>query len=306
MIRYEMAYRVWEADPTWQPILTSSFPEPSQLVGTVLGENGELLLPAALNLTQSLVAIFSNLFILLTFSLYWAQDQNHFERLWLSFLPPNRRIPARSAWRAVEQAVGGYLRQELALGLVAALLLGAGYALLGLPYPVTLALLAFMGWFIPLLGFVIILIPVFISTIELGWGMVFLASAFTLLILLGLKYWIEPKYLHSRRYSSFLIVFWTVVLGSFLGPGGFLAGPAVAAAAQAIGEQYLPYWLKPEPVEIQLAALEQRYTTAFQRFREVEAESPSPELGNIFSRLDHSLQRAEELVESPYAESQAQ
>ena len=80
-----------------------------------------------------------------------------------------------AAWRAVEQAIGRYLRQELALALTAALLLGAGYALLGLPYPSALALLAFFGWFIPLLGFAVILIPVFLSALGLGWGYVLLA-----------------------------------------------------------------------------------------------------------------------------------
>jgi predicted PurR-regulated permease PerM len=186
------------------------------------------------------------------------------------------------------------------MGLVAAILLGVGYALLGLPYPAALALLALMGWLIPLVGFAVILIPVFLSALQLGGGIVFLASAFTLLVLMGLKFWIEPKYLHPRRYSNFLQVFWIVVLGSFMGLGGFLAGPVVAAATQAIREQYLQYRLRPEQVEIQMAALRQRYKDAYTRYAEINEGQPSPELGSFFNRLESTLQSAEQLAENHY------
>jgi predicted PurR-regulated permease PerM len=306
LIQYASVFRVWEAGPAWQQSLISRLPDPGGLADSVLGENGALLLPTAINLTQGLMEFFGSLFILLTFSLYWAEDQNHFERLWLSLLPPYRRVPVRNAWRAVEQAIGRYLRQELVLALTAALLLGAGYALLGLPYPSALALLAFFGWFIPLLGFAVILIPVFLSALGLGWGYVLLAVIYTLLVLLGLKYWLVPKYLQSRRYSNFLIVFWIVVLGSFLGLVGFFAAPVVAVASQVIWEQYLELRTgqrsRPEQVEIKIGSLQKRHAAAFEHYLEIKEKYPSPELNSIFERLERFLRHTQQLAEEDFAD----
>lgn len=308
LIQYNSAFRVWEAGPAWQQVLVSRLPQPGGLANTLLGDNGELLLPTAINLTQGLMGFFGYLFILLTFSLYWAEDQNHFERLWLSLLLPHRRVPVRDAWRAVEQAVGRYVWQELTLGLAAAILLGAGYTLLGQPYPTALALLAFLGWFIPLLGFALIIIPVILSALGSGWGLVFLAVAYTLLILIGLKYWLAPKVLHiqPQRYSNFLMVFWIVVLGNFLGLAGFLAAPVVAVATQAIWGQYLELRSerssRPEQVENQITALQQRYATAFAHYQEIKEANPSPELSSIFNRLERSLKHTEQLAREHYAE----
>lgn len=296
LIRYNALYRVWQAGSAWQQIMATSLPEPGKLVNSIVGSNGDLLLPTAINLTQYLASFFSSLLILFAFSMYAAQDQNRFLRLWLSLLPAHRRAPVRAVWLAVEQAVGRYLRQQLTLGLVAAILLGLGYLLLGLPYPAGLSLLTLLSWFIPLLGFATILIAVFLSASGLGWGTVLAATLFTILVLLGLKYWIEPKYLHPWRYSNFSIVFWIVILGSLTGLGGFVAGPVVAVATQAIWSQYLQYRLKPGQVQIQLAALHQRYLEATARYAEMEDTQPSPELGSILNRLQHYLSQAEPLA----------
>lgn len=303
LVEYNLTYNIWETGPAWQQMIVSRLPEPDRLVDHLVGTDGELLLPTAVNLTQNLATFFSNLFIVLIFSLYLAQDHNQFIRLWLSLLPAHRRIPVRDAWQAMEQSIGQYLRHELALGLLAAMLLGTGYALLGLPYYAALAILAFIGWFIPLLGFAIILIPVFLAALGGGWWLVTMTLAFTLLILLGLKYWIEPKYLHPRYYSSFLIVFWIVVLGSLFGLGGYLAGPVVAVASQTLWIQYLQYRSRPELDEIRLADLRQRYTSIHERYDKARKANPSPQLGSLLDRLEHSLTQTEQLAEEGFTEN---
>jgi predicted PurR-regulated permease PerM len=303
LIQYSTAYQVWESGQPWQQTIASRLPEPGSLVDTFLGANGELLLPAAFNLTQNLAAFLGNVFVFLTFTLYWAQDQDRFNHIWLALLPAHQRIPARNAWQAAQKAVGRYLRNEVALGILAAVLLGAGYAILGLPYPTALALLAFLGWIVPLVGFAIILIPVLITALGGGWGMVLLSVAFTLAILIGLKYWIEPKYFKTRRYSSFWIVLWIVVLGSLFGLGGFIAGPVVAVASQAVGSQYLQFHTRPERVEDQLAALKERYAVVYARYVEIKEQQPNPQLTSILQRLEQTLSQTERLENERIAEN---
>jgi hypothetical protein len=150
---------------------------------------------------------------------------------------------------------------------------------------------------VPLLGFAIILIPVILTALSVGLWQVALSVAYTLLVFMGLKYWIEPKYLHSRRYSSFLIVFWIVVLGSFLGVGGYLAGPVVAVATEVIWSQYLQYRSGREFDDLRLAGLTQKYAALHERYVATREEYPSPQLGSLIDRLERSLKKTERLVE---------
>ena len=296
LIEYSTDYQVWSTGASWQQMIASRLPEPGNLGDYFLGANGELLWPTTINLTQILMNFFSNLFIVLMFSMYWAQDQNRLMRLWLSFLPVNRRILVRNAWLAVEQAVGRYLRHAVAVGLFAAFLLGIGYVLLGLPYPISIALVAFLSWFIPLIGFAGILIPVFLSALGVGWGTVIFAIAYTLLIVMVLKYWLEPKYFHPQRYSSFLIVFWIVILGGFLGLGGYIAGPIMAVVSQALWSQYIKNRSQRELDEIQVIDLRQRYKAVYERYAEIMGVTPNPQLDSLFDRLEHSLDQTEHLI----------
>lgn len=295
LIQYSSTYEMWEAGASWQQMIADRMPEPGRLTDNFVGKNGELLMPAALDLTQNLVSMFSSLFIILAFSLYWAQDEDRFINFWLSLLPAGKRTPLRNAWLAVEKAVGRYIRHEFALGLVAAVLLGNGYALLGLPYSLGLAILAFIGWFIPLLGLALILIPVFLTALGSGWLVLALSIGYTLLIFMGLKYWVEPKYLHPQRYSSFLIVFWILVLGSIMGLAGYFAGPLVAVASQTVWGQYLKYRSRPQIDEVRLADIRERYAEVIDRYAVVH--DPSPRLESLMSRLERTFRHTEMLTE---------
>jgi len=147
------------------------------------------------------------------------------------------------------------------------------------------------------------LIPVFLTTLGSGWWIMLVSIAYTLLILMGLKYWLEPTYLHPQRYSSFLIVFWIVILGSFMGLGGYLAGPIVAVISQTLWSQYLQYRSRPELDEVRLKDIRQRYAAVIQRYGEVRTNDPSPKLDSLLARLERSLDHTEQLAEERVLES---
>lgn len=297
--RYYHAYPTWQEIDSWQKEFLSTLPEPNMLGAYMLGTEDELSMPTALNFTQGVAAFFGKIFMVFIFSLYWAQSQDRFIRMLASLFPAHQRGRIRETWKKAESAVSTYIRQELTLGLIAALLLGFGYSLMGLPYPITMTIVGFISWFIPLIGFALVLLPMYIATLSAGWSMFTLALSYTLLIFLLLKFWLKPKYLGDIRYSSFLITFWIVILGSFLGLGGFLAGPVVALALHAVWGQYLKYRLMPtgrKGLELQIAALQERYATAYKQYAALEKDHPSPQLGSIFERLKETLHQAETLT----------
>ena len=127
-------------------------PTPDKLFEAVTGEQGQFVLPAVLSFTEGVGGIASGVILVLFLSIYWSINQIHFERLWLSLLPSEQRKQARGVWRTIEPNLGAYIRSEIVQSLLAGLLLGLGYWLLGSQYPILMALIGALAWLIPLVG----------------------------------------------------------------------------------------------------------------------------------------------------------
>lgn len=305
-LQYKALYQSWIDGETWQRNLLSGFPEPSNITDYYLGAEGELIFPAAVNLTENLGAFFGTTFIILTFSLYWAQDEDNFVRILLTFFSARRRGYIRSTWRKVEHGVGMYARHELILGLLAASLLGLGYWLFQTPFPMVLTVLGLIGWLIPLVGIAVVLIPVILATTGSVWWVALISSAYTLLVFFGLRYWVKPKYLTSTRYSNFLIVFWVVVLGGLLGVGGYLAGPIVAVGVESVWKQYISYRSNRGYLSEgndQIIGIRERLSSAYEQYDQINDQFPSRQLESIFNRLEESIQKVEQLEDYHFYES---
>ena len=159
------------------------------------------MLPAILGFTQGIGGVVSDAFIILFLSLYWSINQIHFERLWLSLLPSGQRKQARGIWRTIELDLGAYIRSEVVQSLLAGLLLGLGYWLLGSPYPALLALIGALAWLIPVVGCALAMIlPLLVgllTSVQLG----LTTALYTLVVLIALEVWVEPR-LFRRKWDN--------------------------------------------------------------------------------------------------------
>ena len=91
LVEYGSIYSDWGTGSAWQQMIGGRLPEPGSLVDLFLGTSGELLLLTAVNLTQNLGSFFSNLFIVLIFSLLWDPPMNF--AFLNSELPPVLEVP---------------------------------------------------------------------------------------------------------------------------------------------------------------------------------------------------------------------
>ena len=121
----------WFEGTTFQQTLVSWLPPPSKLLAAITGEQGQLVLPTILGFLKGFGGVVAAMLIILFLSIYWSINQIHFERLWLSLLPSGQRKQARGIWRVIEPDLGSYIRGQGFLSLLAGLLLGLGYWLLG-------------------------------------------------------------------------------------------------------------------------------------------------------------------------------
>jgi len=238
---YERALTVWPREGTaFQQVLAEQLPPAADLYQALTSPEGVPALEGVFGAAQNFFSILGRIALIIILSLYWSADQLRFERLGLSLLPTEHHPKALQVWRSVEGAVGAYLRSEVIQSVLAGLLLGMGYSLMGLRYPVLFTLWGAIARLIPWFGVAIATLPLFL--IEMGNSPLlgFLATAYTIGVLLLLKMVIEPRFFHRQRYSSLLIVIFVVILAESFGVIGVMLAPLLAVTLQILFQQLYP------------------------------------------------------------------
>ncbi len=167
----------WLVGSTFEQAVIARMPTPSKIFEAITGEQGQLVLPVIISITQVIGSVVSGTLIILFLSIYWSLNQIHFERLWLSLLPSGQRKQVRGIWRIVEPDIGGYIRGQVFQSLLAGLVLGFGYWLIGSPYPALLALMGAVACLIPMLGVALVVIPLLlVGLLTLMMGLLLIAG----------------------------------------------------------------------------------------------------------------------------------
>jgi putative permease len=291
-IAYEVTHPRWAEGQLWQQAIAGSLPNAPQLV-ELITSGSDAVVRILFGVAQNLFTVLAGLIVILVFSVYWSIDQTRFERLWLSVLPADRRTWARNVWHAIEAGVGAYIRSELIQAVLAFLLLGLGYTLLDLSYPLTLALLGGLAWLIPLIGAVFIVVPVLLVGLVNGWLVAGTAVVYTLIVLLALERVIEPRIFRQRRYSPILVILTLFVMAQVLGIVGLILAPTIAAALQILFNALLTLREQQGRVEVDITELQARLAQVQAGYGQREQPIP-PEIESMIARLQRLLQQAEQ------------
>jgi predicted PurR-regulated permease PerM len=297
---YDRLYLIWSSGSAWQQALAERLPASTTLIEAMAGQNGGQMLGTVLGLTQGFFGAISDAFLIFILSVYWSQDQNRFERLWLSLLPPQERIHARNAWRVTEDVVGQFIRSEVVQSVLVAAILAVGFRLVGLPYPTLTALMAaalwVVVWLVPNAGMVVIGGIVFAIGLLVDLPTALMGTALTVILLGVIEWWLEPRLFDRTRYSSVLTLILMIPLVSVYGVVGLLIAPPFAAALQTVGAEAIRYANRPRTTEHEIEGLRARYDEVRQLFENDNGETFPQEIGSILKRLRKLMGDAEGVV----------
>jgi putative permease len=289
--------------PTWlensslQQALDKWLPSPDALFAALVGDEGEFILPAVMGLTSSFFGLMSGGLIILFLSVYWSLDQNHFERLWLSLLPPKQRKRVRDIWQTVEADLGVYIRGQAGQTILAALLLGVGYWLLGSPYPALLALIGALALLIPLMGpLVAVIAPLLIGLLtSLPLGL--LTAVYTLMIAAAVKWWVAARLTPRAQVNPMLTLVILMALADAYGLLGILFAPPLAAACQLLWERLVSH-RAISGAAAQISDLKARQEAVGRVVALME--EPSPVIVNGLERLATLMSQAEPTLQEDF------
>lgn len=238
---YDRARVVWPQTGTlFQRALAEQLPPSSELYNALTGPQGMSALRGVWGVAQNFFTLLGFFAIIMLLSLYWSFDQQRFERLAISLLPDDLHTKALTTWRSIESGVGDYIRSELVQSLLAGLSLWLGYSIMGIQFPMLLAMWGAVVRLIPWFGALIAVLPALAMVIGGSPVLGLVAVIYTMAVILGLKVLIEPRFFHRQPYSALIIVLFVIGLAELFGFIGVILAPPLAVAAQILFFELYP------------------------------------------------------------------
>lgn len=287
-------FPIWLEGSAFQQLLIERLPPPSILFEAVSGEEGQLVLPALLGFVKGIGGVVSGILIIGFLSIYWVINQIHFERLWLSLLPPGQRKQARGIWRVIEPDIGGYIRGQLLQSLIIGVLLGLGYWLIGSPYPVLLALVGALACLIPVVGAVIAVIPPILVGLLTSVQLSLITVLFTLVILTVIIIWVKPRLFNRRWDNPILTVVILIALADAFGIVGIIIAPPISAVCQIIWNRLVSHRAVID-ASSQLSDLKDRQEHIWETISAMD-EPPPPLVTSSMEQLAQLIMKADTIL----------
>jgi putative permease len=285
----------WLEGTTFQQTLVSWLPPPTKLLAAITGEQGQLVLPTILGFLKGFGGIVAAMLIILFLSIYWSINQIHFERLWLSLLPSGQRKQARGIWRVIEPDLGSYIRGQGLLSLLAGLLLGLGYWLLGSPYPVLLALIGALACLIPVVGPFLAVIPTFLIGLLTSVELSAFTTFYAIVILIALQIWVKPRLGNRKWDNPILTIVLLLVLGDAFGIIGLILAPPLSVSCQILWHRLVTHRaLIGEAAQI--SDLKDRLIRLRETVQTMD-EPPIPLISNSMEQLSDLIEKAEPILQ---------
>jgi predicted PurR-regulated permease PerM len=284
----------WLAGSMFQQTLDRWLPTPDKLFDAFTSQR-QLVFSALLGFTQGIGGVVSAFFVILFLSVYWSINQNHFERLWLSLLPAEQRTHARDVWRTLERDLGSYIRSEIVQSLLAVVLLGIGYWMLGSPYPALLAVVGGIAWLVPIVGAVLAVILPLLLGLLTGAQLGLLTVLYTLIVLVALQLWVEPRLFRRNWDNPILTLVILLAMADAFGLLGIIVAPPISVFCHILWNLLASDRLAPENA-VQASDLKERQARLRLVIEEMEGQPPPLVLSSM-ERLAGLIEKAEPVLQ---------
>lgn len=190
---------------------------------------------------------------------FMLKDADSFRRSALQMLPRGRwRWRGDEFFQDVNSTLAAYIRAQLTASFLISVVCAGGFAILGLPSPLVLGLMAGLFEFVPMLGpFLIALIAALIAVFHSGFSSAVMVLVFLGVLRIAQDYIIYPRLIRHGIHLHPLAIIIAILCGEKLAgvAGVFLAIPVVAVVTVSYrhwmehrGSEGLADLLEPESI----------------------------------------------------------
>jgi hypothetical protein len=255
----------------------------------------------AVGVTTSIIALPAYFVTVLAIGFYWTMEVPRFERLVLSMIAVERRAHTLNIWHEIEFKLGGFMRGQglamLCIGVASAI----GYALIGLPNVLALAVLAGLLEAVPMIGPVLAVVPAVLVALPMGTATVLMVIGLAVLLQVFENNVIIPRIMHHAVGVSALVGLLSILaFGTLYGILGVLIAIPMTAVIQVLFESMVvnadktiePQGLAGDPWH----ALETRVEGLRQQARE-RLRARSTRMGIDPEKPDHVVDAVDQQIE---------
>jgi predicted PurR-regulated permease PerM len=208
--------------------------------GQELSANRTRLLRGALSGVTLVLEVAGGLLLTLVLTFFFVKDSDRISRWFLDLFDDERAADIRVLGTTTWATLSGYVRGTAINGLVNAVLMAIGLTIIGVPLVLPIAVLTFVGGFLPLLGAIVSgVIAALVALVSRGVFAALVVVAITIVIHHVEGYLVGPLVLGRAVKLHPVAVLLALTAGGLLGGviGAFMAVP-VTAVALAANEYY--------------------------------------------------------------------
>jgi predicted PurR-regulated permease PerM len=197
--------------------------------------SGAQLLDPALELTRLGLEVVVGIFFVLASAAYWIFEREHAIDLVTSLVPRPRRKKVRDTWDLIDMKLGAYVRGQLILIVLVAVVLSIAFTAIGLPYSILIGTFAGVVELIPVIG------PLAAGALAVGvgltdsWEVALAAGLIVLVVRLLEDYIVIPRVLgEAVGLSPLLVLFSVTAVALLFGEFAVLLAIPIAAVVATL------------------------------------------------------------------------
>jgi predicted PurR-regulated permease PerM len=200
-----------------------------------LPSGGDLVHPA-ITVTRTAFEVLVGVFFVFACAAYWIFEREKAEEVVLSLVPKRKRRVVRDTWNLIDLKLGAFVRGQLLLVTIVAIVLSVAYWAIGLPYWLLLAVFAGIVESVPVVGPLSAGIAAVGVGLTVSWQLALEALAVVIVVRLLEDYLILPRVLGGAVGLSPLLVLVAVSAVAILfgGIAVLLAVPIAAVLATLV------------------------------------------------------------------------
>ncbi|HEX7171084.1 MAG TPA: AI-2E family transporter [Candidatus Limnocylindria bacterium] len=197
-----------------------------------LGQIGRDVVESAQEVAGVTVAALGGLFLIIVLSLYMLMDSQRILARLRAVVPRRYTDEAQLLERSVVRAFGGFLRAQLILAVIQALLVAVVGTAFGVPYLFLWGTLSALAMLIPFFGPPLALVPPIVGAVVFAGGVAIPVAIILLVVQTVLVNWLQPRLMRGALGLHPILVLVGLLLGAQVaGVWGALFGIPIIAVA---------------------------------------------------------------------------
>lgn len=198
------------------------------------------------NTTRGFISGFTAVLTVFVLTLYLLLDENGIKNFFVALLPVKQKDQLVNIANKIGAGLGAWLRGQIVLGILVGIFVYVGLLIIGVPYALTLALLAGVLEIIPIIGPILSAIPAILIALSISPTLALIVTAFYILVQEVENKLLVPKVMQRTVGLHPITIIVVLLIGAkLMGILGILLAVPVASVVYIILKEWSHRGVKP-------------------------------------------------------------